>query len=321
MPLSLDLLVDPLDVEAALRSDVRAGLAATPKELPQKWLYDRRGSELFDEITRLPEYYPTRTERAILAAHAPDIARFAPDTLIELGSGSSEKTTLLLDAMTAEGSLRCFTPIDMSESFLEGAASSISGRYPGLTVHGLVADLEHHLGALPAGDRRLVVFLGNSFGNIDADGRAKLLADLAAVLAPGDGLLLGTDLVRDPERLHAAYNDTRGVTAAFNRNLLAVLNRELGADFDLDTFVHVAGWNPALRCVEMFLRSEVAQTVTVAELGLTVAFAAGEEIRTEISVKFDSGMVAAELEAAGFAAQSWWTDGAGDFSVSLSTLP
>lgn len=320
MPITFDRLIDPGDVRAALRSDVLAGLLATPRELPQKWFYDRRGSELFEEITRLEEYYPTRRERDILAREADSIAAFAPDVLIELGSGSSEKTTLLLDAMTATSSLRSYTPIDMSEEFLHASAEAVGERYPELTVHCLVADLERHVSAVPSGRRRLVAFLGNSYGNIHEAGRRKLLTDLAGALQPGDGLLLGTDLVQDAERLHAAYNDQRGITAAFNRNILAVVNRELGADFDLDGFSHVAAWNPDLECVEMFLRAQGAQRVSIPGLALVSDFAAGENIRTEISVKFRRTGVVDELAAAGFSLQSWWTDPAVDFGLSLSTL-
>ncbi len=302
-----------------MRADARAGLTASPKVLPPKWFYDEEGCRLFDEITRLPEYYPTRTERAILARHAGDIAaRMSADTLVELGSGTSEKTRLLLDALSAHGSLRRFVPFDVSEPTLREAANAIELEYRGVDVHAVVGDFERHLDRLPGGGTRLVAFLGSTIGNLDPDGRARFYRSIAAGLAPDDALLLGTDLVKDPRRLEAAYDDSAGVTAAFNRNVLSVLNRELAADFVPHRFAHVARWNPAEEWIEMRLRSQGTQTVHVDGLDLEVEFADGEEMRTEISAKFRRERVEAELAATGLALAAWWTDPGGDFALSLS---
>ena len=301
-----------------MRADARAGLTASPKVLPPKWFYDEEGCRLFDEITRLPEYYPTRTELVILARHAGDIAaRSSADTLVELGSGTSEKTRLLLNALSAHGSLRRFVPFDVSEPTLRDAAAAIELEYPGVDVHAVVGDFERHLDRLPVGGTRLVAFLGSTIGNLDPDGRARFYRSIAAGLAPDDALLLGTDLVKDTRRLEAAYDDTAGVTAAFNRNVLSVLNRELAADFTPERFAHVARWNPAEEWIEMRLRSEATQTVRVSKLELEVEFADGEEMRTEISAKFRRERVEAELAAAGLALAAWWTDPGGDFALSL----
>ena len=307
---------------SALRADALAGLTATPKSLPPKWFYDGNGSALFEKITELPEYYPTRAERSILAEVAPSVAQMTgARTLVELGSGSSEKTRLLLSALRAAGSLRCYVPVDVSEPALLLAADALTVEYPGLDVRAVVSDFEEHLG-LPADDDapgpRLVAFLGSTIGNLVPEERTRFLARVHAALRPGDSFLLGTDLVKDPAVLVAAYDDESGVTAAFNKNVLAVLNAELGADFDLDEFEHVALWNAETEWIEMRLRSAVAQTVRVPGIGLTVSFAAGEEMRTEVSAKFRREGVDAELAAAGFAMRSWWTDPAGQFGLSLS---
>jgi L-histidine N-alpha-methyltransferase len=317
----VDVHLEPDAASTALAADVRAGLGATPKTLPPKWFYDDRGSELFDAITRLPEYYPTRTERSILVAHAADIAaRTGADTLVELGSGTSEKTRLLLDALTTAGTLERFVPFDVSEQTLRDAADAVADEYDGVAVHAVVGDFEHHLDRIPGGGRRLVAFLGSTIGNLTPAMRARFLADLAAGLAPGDALLLGTDLVKDPARLVAAYDDAAGVTAEFNRNVLHVIDRELDADFDPDTFTHVAVWDIDHEWIEMRLRTERAQHVTIGALGLAVDFAAGEELRTEISAKFRREGVATELATAGFELREWWTDPAGDFALSLSAV-
>jgi L-histidine N-alpha-methyltransferase len=287
--------------------------------LPPKWFYDEEGCRLFDEITKLPEYYPTRTERAILVACAGDIAaRTSADTLVELGSGTSEKTRLLLDALSAQRTLRRFVPFDVSEPTLRDAAGAIEVEYPGIDVHAVVGDFERHLDRLPTGGTRLVAFLGGTIGNLDPRARARFYGEIAAGLGPDDALLLGTDLVKDTGRLEAAYDDDAGVTAAFNRNVLSVLNRELGADFVPDRFAHIARWNAAEEWIEMRLRSEGAQAVHVAELDLDVRFAGGEEMRTEISAKFRRERVEDELAAAGLALTAWWTDPGGDFALSLS---
>jgi L-histidine N-alpha-methyltransferase len=301
---------------------VAQGLAAPQKELSPKYFYDQRGSELFEEITRLEEYYPTRRERSILEARADDIAATSgADTLIELGSGTSEKTRLLLDALARADLLRRFVPFDVSEQTLRDAANAVSGEHPGIEVHAVVGDFERHLDRLPRGGRRLVAFLGGTIGNLPPAVRAEFLAAISAGLAPGDSFLLGTDLVKDAERLVRAYDDAAGVTAAFNRNVLSVINRELGADFDVEAFEHVARWNADDEWIEMWLRSPAAQTVKVPELDLIVEFAAGEEMRTEISAKFRRDRVQAELAAAGLELSEWWTDPEGDFALSLARKP
>ncbi len=315
----IDVHLTAADLRAALRHDVRHGLTSSPRTLPPKWFYDDRGSELFDEITRLPEYYPTECERETLQREAVAIVeRSAADTVIELGSGTSDKTRTLLDAFHASGQLRRFVPFDVSEGILRWAANAMAERYPGLEVHGVVGDFDHHLDCLPSGGRRLVVFLGGTIGNYEPAARAELLARLAAQLSPGDSLLLGTDLVKDPVRLIAAYDDAAGVTAEFNRNVLRVLDRELDADFVPERFAHVAAWDSDAEWIEMRLRSDGDQTVRIGALHLDLRFVDGEEIRTEISAKFRRDDVEAELAAAGLRLAEWWTDDAGDFAVSLS---
>jgi L-histidine N-alpha-methyltransferase len=304
----------------ALRRDVRDGLTGTPKSLPPKWFYDATGSELFDQITRLPEYYPTRAEASILVDRAALIAAVSgADTLVELGSGTSEKTRMLLDALRDRGSLRRFIPFDVDATILEAAGTALQEEYPGVEIDAVCGDFEEHLDEIPSGGRRLVAFLGSTIGNLTAGPRADFLASLAAVLKPGDSLLLGTDLVKDPDRLVLAYDDSAGVTAKFNRNVLAVVNRELHADFDIDAFEHVAKWNAELERIEMWLRVAGAQHVRIADLDLTVDFAAGEEMLTEVSCKFRPDGVAAELAQAGLTRTHWWTDAAGDFALSLAT--
>ncbi|OBI08617.1 dimethylhistidine N-methyltransferase [Mycolicibacter heraklionensis] len=304
---------------SALRDDVRHGLGQQPKSLPPKWFYDDVGSDLFDQITRLPEYYPTRAEAEILRAHSAEVAQLSgADTLVELGSGTSEKTRMLLDALQDVGALRRFIPFDVDAGVLETAGEAIARAYPGVRVDGVCGDFEHHLAQVPDGGRRLFVFLGSTIGNLTPGPRAEFLAGLAAVMHDGDGLLLGTDLVKDTGRLVRAYDDAAGVTAAFNRNVLAVVNRELDADFDLDEFAHVARWNSAEQRIEMWLRAGRAQHVVVGELDLAVDFAAGEEMLTEVSCKFRREQVADELAAAGLRLRRWWTDAAGDFGLSLA---
>jgi L-histidine N-alpha-methyltransferase len=318
-PARVDVYLAPDAMVRALEADVRTGLTATPKSLPPKWFYDERGSELFEEITRLPEYYPTRTERSILEVHAADVAaRTGADTLVELGSGTSEKTRLLLDALASTGTLRRFVPFDVSESTLRGAASAIEREYDGIEVHAVVGDFEHHLELLPRGGTRVIAFLGSTIGNLAPGPRAIFLRTIAAGLEPGDALLLGTDLVKDVARLEAAYDDAAGVTAEFNRNVLRVLNRELDADFDVDAFAHVARFDADAEWIEMRLRAQGRQRVAIRRLGLDVRFDDGEELRTEISAKFRRGGVEHELAAAGLDLADWWTDPAGDFAVSLS---
>ncbi|MBA2309814.1 MAG: L-histidine N(alpha)-methyltransferase [Pseudonocardiales bacterium] len=317
----LDVHLTDADAEAALRWDAWVGLTARPKQLPPKWFYDARGSELFEQITELPEYYPTRTERALLHEHAPEIAAVAAaagvDTLVELGSGSSEKTRLLLDALSAAGTCRRYVPQDVSESALRGAVDALLDDYPDLAVHGVVGDFTRHLGLLPAEGRRLVAFLGGTIGNLQPAERAAFLVVARAAMRPGEYLLLGAGLVTDPAVLVAAYDDAAGVTAEFNRNVLAVLNRQLGAEFDLDDFDHVAHWDADNEWIEMRLRARRLMTVRVRELELEVPFAAGEEMRTEISAKFRPEGLRAEVTAAGFEPVRFWTDPDDRFALSL----
>jgi len=302
--------------DAALRADVREGLTGSPKTLPPKWFYDARGSELFEEITALPEYYPTRAEREILRARAGEIAAASgARTLVELGSGSSEKTRHLIDALTG---LHTYVPVDVSESALTLAGRALAAERPGLDVHALIADFTARLTLPDTPGPRLVAFLGGTIGNLLPAERAAFLASVRALLDPGDALLLGTDLVKDERVLVRAYDDAAGVTAAFNKNVLTVINRELGADFDPGAFDHVALWDAGHEWIEMRLRSRTAQTVKIPSLGLVVDFAAGEELRTEVSAKFRQDGVREELSAAGLEPARWWTDGEARFALSLS---
>jgi L-histidine Nalpha-methyltransferase len=306
----------------ALRRDVSEGLQKTPKSLPPKWFYDSMGSDLFDQITRLPEYYPTRAEAEILRARSVEVASASQaDTLVELGAGTSEKTRLLLDALRDRGSLRRFVPFDVDATMLSTTAAAIQREYPGVEINAVCGDFEEHLTEIPGAGRRLFVFLGSTIGNLTTEPRAEFLATLAAVMRPGDGLLLGTDLVKDIGRLVRAYDDAAGVTARFNRNVLAVINRELDADFDVDAYQHVARWNTEEERIEMWLRSDRRQRVHVGGLDLTVDFGPGEEMLTEVSCKFRPDGVNAELSAAGLRRIRWWTDGAGDFGLSLAVKP
>ena len=315
----VDIYLTPDHADRSLRQDARLGLTSDPKWLPPKWFYDARGSDLFEEITGLPEYYPTRTERAILEDHARDIARrTGARTLVELGSGSSEKTRLLIDALRAEGTLRQYVPLDVSESALRAAVASVHHDYPMLSIHGVVGDFTEHLDLIPGQTPRMVAFLGGTIGNLLPDERATFLRELRTTLVPGEWLLLGTDLVKDPDVLVPAYDDAAGVTAEFNRNVLAVLNRELGADFDVGSYEHVAIWDPVNEWIEMRLRSTTDSQVTLSELALDIILKTGEEIRTEISAKFRREGIERGLAAAGFGLDSWWTDAEGLFALSLA---
>ncbi|MFF0450797.1 L-histidine N(alpha)-methyltransferase [Streptomyces sp. NPDC004609] len=304
---------------AALRADVLHGLTRTPKALPPKWFYDARGSELFEEITRLPEYYPTRAEREILIGRAPEIAAATgARTLVELGSGSSEKTRHLLRELTG---LHSYVPVDVSESALTGAAEALLEAHPSLHVHALIADFTRGLVLPGTPGPRLVAFLGGTIGNLLPAERAEFLRSVRTLLEPGDALLLGTDLVKDASVLVRAYDDAAGVTAAFNKNVLAVLARELDADVDPDDFDHVALWDRDHEWIEMRLRARTALSVKIPELDLVVPFEAGEELRTEVSAKFRQEGVRAELAAADMELARWWTDSAGRFALSLATVP
>ena len=316
--LTVDVHLAPDARRTSIERDVRAGLTAPEKSLPPVWFYDERGSALFDEITRLPEYYLTRAERSILEVHAKQIVACAPaDTLVELGSGTSEKTRLLLDAMLAGGDLRRFVPFDCSEEVLRSAAADI-GRIYSIDVTAVVGDFHCHLDEIPDGGRRLLAFLGSTIGNFTPEERGRFLFDVDTVLGFGDWLLLGTDLVKDRDRLRAAYNDRAGITAEFNRNVLHVLNAELGAHFEPARFDHVALWNEDARWIEMRLRSTVDQTVAIDALEMEVHFAQGEDLLTEISAKFSPQQVADELWASGFVVAETWRDPADDFQLTLA---
>ncbi|WP_406440426.1 L-histidine N(alpha)-methyltransferase [Streptomyces sp. NBC_01613] len=302
--------------DAALRADVQYGLTGAPKTLPPKWFYDAHGSELFEQITELPEYYPTRAEREILIARSGEIAAAThARTLVELGSGSSEKTRYLLDALTG---LHTYVPVDVSESALTQAGQALVAERSGLQVHALIADFTASVTLPDTPGPRLIAFLGGTIGNLLPVERAAFLASIRGLLSPGDALLLGTDLVKDEKVLVEAYDDAAGVTAAFNKNVMTVVNRELGADFDPGAFDHVALWDSGNEWIEMRLRSRTTQTVKVPALDLAVDFAEGEELRTEISAKFRKEGVRAELSAAGLELAHWWTDEEGRFALSLS---
>jgi L-histidine Nalpha-methyltransferase len=309
------------DGGAAMQRDIRAGLSAEPKELAPKYFYDERGSQLFEQITELPEYYPTRAEREILAERSAEIvaAAGAPGVLVELGSGSATKTRYLLSAMWEVGCLSTYVPVDISAEITHGTAECLVEEYPGLAVRGLVCDFEQDLERIPDPDGgRLIAFLGGTIGNLYPLARRDFLARLGEMLGPNDRFLLGTDLVKDPTRLEAAYDDAFGVTAEFNKNVLLVLNRELGADFDLAAFEHVARYDAERARMDIGLRSLADQVVCVKGLDMKVAFAAGEEMRTEISAKFTRAGLERIYEEAGLKLTGWFTDSAGDFALSLA---
>lgn len=317
---TIDIHLTEDDLAQALIHDVLEGMTKTPKSLPPKHFYDDRGSQLFDQITRLDEYYPTRREREILNEQCDEIAESTgADTIVELGSGTSEKTRILLEAFERAGQLKRFIAFDVSEGVLRAAASEITEEHPDVDVHGVVGDFEHHLRLIPAIGKRMIAFLGGTIGNLEPPTRRAFLRDLASNMQAGDTLLLGTDLVKDPKRLVAAYDDAAGVTADFNRNVLSVLNHRLGAHFDLDTFEHVAEWDAENKWMAMSLRSLRDSEIRIDALDMNVHFAAGELMRTEISAKFTPEQVREELKAAGLSVTRWWTDRQGDFGLSLST--
>jgi L-histidine N-alpha-methyltransferase len=311
------------DGGAGMARDIRLGLTAKPKELAPKYFYDERGSQLFEQITELPEYYPTRAEREILSQRSDEIVAAAgePGTLVELGSGSAAKTRHLLSAMRDAGCLATYVPVDISEEITHETAESLVEEYPGLTIRGLVCDFEHDLERIPnGGDGRLVAFLGGTIGNLYPDARRDFLARIAALLEPGDQILLGTDLVKESSRLEAAYDDSQGVTAEFNKNVLQVLNREFGGDFDLDRFEHVARYDSKAARMDIRLRSLAEQTVRLDGLDLTVRFAAGEEMRTEISAKFTREQLESVYREVGLQPDGWFVDSAEDYALSLASV-
>jgi L-histidine N-alpha-methyltransferase len=307
--------------ERSLADDVLDGLTRPFKELPPKHFYDARGAQLFDRICELPEYYQTRAERSILEADAEQIVELtAAAELVELGSGTAAKTRVLLDAMQAAGTLERYVPVDVTESMVRDCAAELIEEYPGLQVHGVIGDFERHLHHVPAAaGPRIVAFLGGTIGNFPPGSRRRFLRQIARLLGPGDHLLMGTDLVKDPRVLEAAYDDTEGVTAEFNRNVLLVLNRELDADFDPEDFDHVALFDREHEWIEMRLRARRELTATVARLELPVHFNAGEELRTEISAKFTPERVEGDLASAGLELTRWMTDADARFALTLAT--
>jgi len=307
---------------STLAADVAAGLAAPPRRLPPKHFYDDVGSALFDRICDTPEYYQTRTEQALLASVAPALLRrLRPGDLVELGSGAARKTRVLLDAAAAIG-LRCrYVPFDVSEGMLRASGARLLAAYPWLRVHGVVGDYDRHLDRIPAGERRLIVFLGGTIGNFEPEQAERFLARLAATMGPDDRLLLGTDLVKDRAVLHAAYNDAAGLTAAFNRNVLRVVNRELGGDFDPEAFEHVAFFDEEKQQIEMHLRARRAHRVRIRALDMVIDFAEGETIHTEISRKFTRASVTALYRSAGLELEEWFVPENEQFALSVARRP
>lgn len=303
---TIERIFDPLR-DSTLAEDVREGLSRQRKSIPPKHFYDARGSELFDAICELSEYYLTRAEQSLLDAFAADVLRTArPTDLVELGSGAARKTRALLDAAAAEPIRLRYHPFDVCEPMLRSSARALLAAYPWLTVHAIVGDYERHLDRLPRGARRLVAFLGSTIGNLSPRDATEFVAAIGAMLRPGEHLLLGADLVKPAAALEAAYDDGAGVTAEFNRNVLRVVNRELDADFDVEGFDHVAFFDRRRARVEMHLRARRAQRVSIAKLGMTVELEAGETIHTEISRKFTRRRLAAMCRGAGFALRRFY---------------
>jgi L-histidine Nalpha-methyltransferase len=319
MAFTIDVHLSPEDVQSQMRADALKGLQARDKSIPPVWFYDERGSRLFEEITQLPEYYPTRAERALLETHAFSIAQMSKaDTLVELGAGACDKTRVLLAALRDAGTLARYVPFDVSDEFLRNAAATLSEEFGTLVVHLVIGDFHHHLAEIPTDGRRMVAFLGGTIGNLNPAQRARFLFDLNCTMSSDDSLLLGTDLVKDRARLVAAYDDEAGVTAEFNRNVLHVLNQQLGGNFDPDQFHHVALWNEDEQWIEMRLRADEAVDVSLADAGITVHFEKGEDLLTEISAKFTPSRVEAELVQAGFVVEEMWGATDGEFLLTLA---
>jgi L-histidine Nalpha-methyltransferase len=315
---TVDVHLSAGDLRRALEGDVRNGLGQRPKTLPPVWFYDDRGSRLFEDITRLPEYYPTRAERRLLHDHGEEMtARSGADTFVEIGAGVCEKSRVLLDALARQKRLRRYVPFDVSMVTAE-VSRRLADDYPGLCVHAVIGDFHRHLDELPLDGRRLIAFLGGTIGNFRPDQRHKFLQELCHTMRAGDHLLLGTDLVKDTGRLVAAYDDAAGVTAEFNRNVLHVMNRELGADFRPEEFEHVARWNADDEWIEMRLRASRARTVSIPALGMHVDFDRTEDVLTEISAKFTAERVVDELAGAGFEVEGSWGAEEGEFLLTLA---
>ncbi|MGO8860586.1 MAG: L-histidine N(alpha)-methyltransferase [Acidimicrobiales bacterium] len=319
MAYTIDVHLSADAVRQRMRGDAIAGLRSDLKSIPPVWFYDERGSQLFEEITRLPEYYPTRTERRLLELHAPTIAELSKaDTLVELGAGSCDKTRVLLSALQRFGTLARYVPFDVSDEFLREAASTLTDEYDGLAVHLVIGDFSEHLAEIPTHGRRMVAFLGGTIGNLEPAQRARFLFDLNCTMSSDDSLLLGADLVKDRRRLVAAYDDGGGVTAAFNKNVLHVLNEQLGGNFDPELFSHVALWNEDEQWIEMRLRAREEIDVTLADAGISVRFAEGEDLLTEISAKFTPERIEEELGTAGFVVDGMWGANEGEFLLTLA---
>jgi L-histidine N-alpha-methyltransferase len=319
MTYTIDVHLSPEDVRTQMRADALSGLQGTVKSIPAVWFYDERGSRLFEDITQLPEYYPTRAERGLLEAHAPAIAGLAKaDTLVELGAGACDKTRVLLTALQGAGDLARYVPFDVSDEFLRNVAVTLSDEFAAIDIHLVIGDFHHHLAEIPTEGRRLVAFLGGTIGNLDPAQRARFLFDLNCTMSSDDSLLLGTDLVKDRGRLVAAYDDAAGVTADFNKNVLHVLNQQLGGNFDPERFRHVALWNEDEQWIEMRLRADGAMDVTLADAGIVVRFEEGEDLLTEISAKFTPERVKSELEEAGFVIDEMWGADDGEFLLTLA---
>jgi L-histidine Nalpha-methyltransferase len=314
----VDVLRDEADDRASLYDATLRGLAAEVKELPAVWLYDEPGSRLYEEITRLPEYYLPKREAQILRDRAGAIARRTQArALVELGAGTAKNSRLLLDALEAGGTLERFVPLDVSEQILRASAQAIAAAYPRVFVHAIVGDFERHLGALPRDGRRLIAFLGSTIGNLHPEQRETFLGTVASLLAEDEAFLVGVDLVKDVVRLEAAYNDSGGVTEAFVRNALTGVNRELGATFDQASFVYEPRWDPEHAWMDIGLRARRAHTISIPRLELDLAFEEGQRLRVEVSSKFRRGWFELETARAGLRLDSWWTDPAGDFAVAL----
>ncbi len=319
--ITIDVHLDNQDPKA-VRDEIRAGLLSTPRRLPTKYFYDDRGSALFEQICTLPEYYPTRTEHQLLKTVADDvIARTRAEELVELGSGAATKTRVLLDAMARTNRLRSYVPFDFSESIVRRVAHELVEEYEGLRVHGVVGDFLAHLEHIPQGGRRLVVFLGGTIGNLEPEAAAAFLSSVADEMDRGDFFLLGIQLITDVDRLEAAYNDSAGLSAAFNKNMLSVLKVVIGAEFDPGHFDHVARFNQDELQIEMHLRSVCRQVIPIPELELTLRLEEGEEILTEISRKFTRHHVEALLTRAGFTPLGWYTDPAHLHGLALAHKP
>jgi L-histidine Nalpha-methyltransferase len=319
MAYTIDVHLSPEEVRSQMLADALKGLQGEEKSIPPVWFYDERGSRLFEEITQLPEYYPTRTERALLEAHADAIAGLSKaDTLVELGAGACEKTRVLLAALQEAGSLSSYVPFDVSDEFLRSAATTLSEEFDSIDIHLVIGDFHQHLAEIPSEGRRMIAFLGGTIGNLDPAQRARFLFDLNCTMSSDDSLLLGTDLVKDRRRLVAAYDDAAGVTADFNRNVLHVLNDQLGGNFDPELFHHVALWNEDEQWIEMRLRADKASVVTLTGADITVQFDEGEDMLTEISAKFTPERVERELSQASFVVEEMWGAEDGEFLLTLA---